>query len=449
MLASCAPKGESSLMLDWKSNDSGKILLEDNRFILESGQTATYNGRGSGRGYSDFEISGFIALSPGSVVTLMFHTDKTGKGYELVFHNGPVNGTLKTGSLTGVRNLYKSVSKDGDWTSFILAVIDKHISLYVDGIEVASYIEPENPYRTGEFTDRLLGRGNFVLSCKEGPAKFQDFNLNLFPRDHEARVNALTMPVIDEQSDRIIRMQQAMFPVIDYHVHLKGMDRKEVQAKSLSYGIEYGIAPNCGIGFPITNDDQVSDFVIENYNAPFLLGMQGEGREWVTTFSQQSRNLFNYVFTDAMTFTDHKNRRTRLWMDEEVFIDIPQEQYMDIIVDKIVKVLDEEPIDIYVNPTFLPTAMEADYDKLWTDARIDRVVKALKANNIALEINARYRIPNFKVIKAAKDAGIRFTFGTNNGDADMGKLEYCMEAVDACGLTAADMWFPSYRTIRR
>ena len=39
--------------------------------------------------------------------------------------------------------------------------------------------------------------------------------------------------------------------------------------------------------------------------------------------------------------------------------------------------------------------------------------------------------------------GLKFTFGTNNVDADFGKLEYCCEAVRECGISAEDMWFPS------
>ena len=34
-------------------------------------------------------------------------------------------------------------------------------------------------------------------------------------------------------------------------------------------------------------------------------------------------------------------------------------------------------------------------------------------------------------------------FGTNNVDADFGRLEYAVEAIDACGLTPDDIWFPS------
>ena len=41
---------------------------------------------------------------------------------------------------------------------------------------------------------------------------------------------------------------------------------------------------------------------------PFILAMQAEGREWVTTFSEAARNSFDYVFTDAMKILDQKGR---------------------------------------------------------------------------------------------------------------------------------------------
>ena len=93
--------------------------------------------------------------------------------------------------------------------------------------------------------------------------------------------------------------------------------------------------------------------------------------------------------------------------------------------------------------------MQPDYDRYWTDERVDRVLDVLQRYDIALEINARYRIPSFDIIRRARERGIRFTFGTNNVDADFGRLEYCLEAVERCGLTADDMWFPSMSVRRK
>jgi histidinol phosphatase-like PHP family hydrolase len=92
--------------------------------------------------------------------------------------------------------------------------------------------------------------------------------------------------------------------------------------------------------------------------------------------------------------------------------------------------------------------MQADYDTYWTDERINRVLDVMQKYQIALEINPRYKIPSMKIIQMAKHRGLKFTFGTNNVDADFGKLEYCMEAIRQCGITAQDIWFPSM-SIRR
>ena len=221
---------------------------------------------------------------------------------------------------------------------------------------------------------------------------------------------------------------------------------------SMNYGINYGVAPNAGeggVGRMLANDDEVYAYYKEVKEMPFLRGVQGEGRKWTATFSQKALGVFDYLFTDAMTIVDHKGRLSRIYRPEEVHFDgITKEQYMDHLVDQTVLILTNEPADIYANPTFLPEEMQADYDRYWSDARIDRVLDVLEKYHIALEINARYKIPSFDIIRKAKARGIKFTFGTNNVDANFGRLEYCTEAIQACGLTKEDLWFPTM-SIRR
>jgi len=106
--------------------------------------------------------------------------------------------------------------------------------------------------------------------------------------------------------------------------------------------------------------------------------MQAEGREWPTLFSPGAIARFDYVFTDGMTIVDHRGKRARLWIKEEV--DIPDKQaFMDHLVNTIVGILDHEPVDIYVNPTFLPDVIAAEYDALWTPERKQRVIDAAPA----------------------------------------------------------------------
>jgi histidinol phosphatase-like PHP family hydrolase len=236
------------------------------------------------------------------------------------------------------------------------------------------------------------------------------------------------------------------FKLTDLHIHLKGNFRiEDAVAKSKAENINYGIAFNCGYKFPIHQDSQIDSVlqIMKNY-PQFLVGMQAEGREWLDIFSKESIDKFDYVFTDAMTFTDEKGRRNRIWIKDETWID-DEEQFMDYLVNTIVKIMNEEPVDIYVNPTYLPEQMADRYDSFWTPERMDKVIKAAKDNNIAIEINNRFMIPSAVFIKRAKAAGVKFTVGTNNADENFSGAEYARKMIRECGLTKADFFLPAKR----
>ena len=399
----------------------------------------------AGENYQNFILQGQALTEQDAEAILLFHTDGK-KGYEVLFRNGKMDGTRKTGSLSAIRNLYRSLAEDNQWFDFEVAVRGKNISIQINGTDVVCYTEPAQPYRTATYAQRLLGKGDIMLQGKQGTVKFR--NLIITPLDANARNENDTLPAIDEQNDDIIRLQQQNYPVIDYHVHLKGGLTKEIaHAMSMNYGINYGVAPNAGeggVGRMLADDKEVYEYYEEVKPLPFLCGVQGEGRKWTATFSQEALGIFDYLFTDAMTIMDHKNRNSRIYRAEEVHYDgVSKEQYMEQIVDQTVKILTNEPADIFANPTYIPEDMQADYDKYWTDERINRVLDVMQKHSIALEINPRYKIPSMKIIQMAKDRGLKFTFGTNNVDANFGKLEYCIEAIKQCGITADDIWFPS------
>jgi histidinol phosphatase-like PHP family hydrolase len=191
--------------------------------------------------------------------------------------------------------------------------------------------------------------------------------------------------------------QNEPFQITDLHIHLKGgFSMEDAISKSKKENINYGIVTNCGLGFPVHNDSQIDSVLMVMKKYPqFYIGMQAEGREWVDLFSKESMKKFDYVFTDAMTFTDEKGRRNRIWLKNETWID-DEEQFMEYYVNTIVKIFNNEPINIYVNPTFLPEQMAGRYKTFWTDERMNRVIEAARKNNIAIEINNRYKIPSFE-----------------------------------------------------
>lgn len=241
----------------------------------------------------------------------------------------------------------------------------------------------------------------------------------------------------------LISCQNEKIQLIDLHVHLKGdLTIEEAIKKSETDGIPYGIAVNGGIGFPVQTDAQIDSFRNLMCQYPqFYVGMQAEGREWLDLFSPEALAKFDYVFTDAMTFTDAQGRRNRIWINEETFID-DEEEFMEYLVATAEKIISTEPIDIYVNPTYLPEQMAGRYDHFWTTERMDRLINAAKISNVAIEINNRFKLPSETFIKRAKAAGCKFTMGTNNIDKNFDGSGYTLAMIEACGLTKDDFWVP-------
>jgi hypothetical protein len=233
------------------------------------------------------------------------------------------------------------------------------------------------------------------------------------------------------------------FPITDLHIHLKGaFTIEDAIKKSQEENIKYGIAFNCGLKFPVQNDHQVDSVVQFMKDYPqFYIAMQAEGREWVDMFSIEAISKFDYAFTDAMTFTDEKGRRNRIWLKNETWID-DEQAFMDYLVKTIVKIMNEEPINVYVNSTYLPEQMADRYDFFWTEERMNKVINAAKANNIAIEINNRFKIPSSDFISKAKKAGVKFTVGTNNADENFSGAEYALEMIKKCGLKKEDFYEP-------
>jgi hypothetical protein len=449
LLSSCS-QSASGPLFDGQSlnkwSTAGEVGLDNDLFILSGADARAVLKNGT---YRDFTLSLEMRTTQGGKGAVWFHTGpELDKGYRVAINNDrddPVWWKM-SGSLVAVRNLTKSFVKEDDWFTLDITVEGKAITVQINGNPVVEYIEPAEPFRTADHAAARLSEGTFAI-VGEGAGAIEIKKITVATLDLKETgtdPNAQMAEAADEQTDNILRLHQEDFPVLDYHVHLKGgLTSEDAARQSRRTGINYAIAPNCGIGFPITDDAGVINFLHEMRPEPFILAMQAEGREWVATFSQEVRDEFDYVFTDALTFTDSKGRRSRIWIPQETWIENEQE-YMNLIVDRICSVL-QEPMDIYVNPCFLPPQMQDRYDEFWTEERMNRFVDALAASGKVLEINARYEIPNKAIILKAKAAGVKFSFGTNNAGAEVGKLEYCVRMKEECGLTAQDMYKPKIK----
>ena len=436
----------------WRAGEHHRSFRVESGKIVASGPAAHlfYTGRVGNAVFKNFDLKAEVLTRPGACSGIYFHTQfqshgplKT--GFKVQINNayageGDERDRRKTGSLYGIRNFYKALVKDDEWFNLRVQVRDKQVQVWLNDTPMVDYIEPDQP---ADSTTPKIGRGAFALECCGGSPAACFRNLVVNPLPDDVRTPSEQLPPVDDVYRQLLQLNQQGYPVVDYHVHLKGgLTLEQALASSRRLGIMYGIAVNGGLKFPITTDAGVENFLASMKGQPCFIGLQGEGREWVTLFSRDSIAKFDYIFTDCMTFSDDRGKRMRLWIPEEVG-EIPDpEQFVELLVSRIVGILNHEPIDIHANPTFLPDAIARDYDRLWTPERMQRVIEAAKANDVAIEINNHYRIPSAAFIERAKNAGVKFSFGTNNGDPNLGRIEYALAMVKQCGLTWQDIFIP-------
>ena len=440
----------------WKASENADSWKIEDDALITAGERSHlfYDGEVQGHNFKNFEFSVDVKSTFASNSGIYIHTDFQDEGWPSAGYECQVinsNSSAEsgeyvehkmTGSIYAIRNVWKSAVPDNEWFNYRIKVQGKTIQTYINGMLAAEYTEPEEIYRSSGMEGRILGSGTFAFQCHDPNSVVYYKNIKVKPLADDLPTPG-TPPSDLEFEKQLIDLAGQNFPLIDLHTHLKGgISEEEALAIARTYGYTYGIAWNCGLKMGFESDQELGRFLDGYHPSPFIwTAMQAEGREWLDLFSQESRERFDYVFTDAMTWTNENGKRMRLWIPAETEIGDPQ-NFMDQLVDNIEKVL-TEPIDIYVNSTFLPDELKNRYDELWTDERMDRVVKALAKNQVALEINNRYRIPSAALIKMAKAAGVKFTFGTNNGGAsDFGRMDYAIEMIDECGLTPQDMWMP-------
>lgn len=453
VISSCqkTPVGEWQSMFDGETLNGWKTSKENpESFVVEEG-TIKCSGERSHLFYEgnfkNFEFEAEVKTLPKANSGIYIHTEYQNteypsQGYEIQINNSHRGPSTKhperrlTGSIFNVRNVYYPMVKDHEWFKIRIKVIENFVEVFINDVKVNEYTEPENPWRWKGGEETKLDEGCIALQSHdvESTTFYKNLKIRALPKGEKRKVE-------DTRWDSIVtKLMKAGFPFVDFHVHLKGgLTIEDVVANSQRLGVNYGVAPNCGLHFPVTNDSSLFAYMDEVKGSPTFKGMQAEGREWITLFSAEAISKFDYVFTDAMTFTDRKGRRNRIWIPEEVWVDDKQ-IFMDDLVAKIEAIFSQEPVDIYVNPTVLPAEIMPEYEQLWTKERMARVVKVLADNDIALEINARYKTPNAAMIKMAKAAGVKFAFGTNNVTKELGQLEYCLEMIQECGLTPGDMF---------
>jgi histidinol phosphatase-like PHP family hydrolase len=122
---------------------------------------------------------------------------------------------------------------------------------------------------------------------------------------------------------------------------------------------------------------------------------------------------------------------------------------MEILVANLCDMVRTMPIHIAAHSTFMPPAfgeLDPDVHAWWTEAREDRYVDALRESGVALEISNRYRLPHERLLRKARDAGVRFSLGSDgHSERQVAALDWAADTARRIGITDADLFVPERR----
>ena len=133
----------------------------------------------------------------------------------------------------------------------------------------------------------------------------------------------------------------------------------------------------------------------------------------------------------------------RLWMPDEVGAISDPQEFMDTLVDRAVGILEREPIDIYVNPTYLPAASRARLRQA-----VDRGAHA--ARDPRRQVGRRgARAERRRSCPARTSCAWQRKRDSSSPSAPTtpeptisSRCEYGLRMVQACKLTWDDFWMP-------
>jgi histidinol phosphatase-like PHP family hydrolase len=126
----------------------------------------------------------------------------------------------------------------------------------------------------------------------------------------------------------------------------------------------------------------------------------------------------------------------------------PQE-VMELIVDTLCGMVSGMPISIAAHSTLLPPALltiDPNVLAWWTEEREARFIDAAIRGRVAIEISNRYRLPHARFLVRAREAGARFTLGSDGHQADqVARLDWAVEAATRAGIGDEDLFTPRRR----
>lgn len=441
----------------WKASENASSFRVVDGTIATDGPRSHlfYMGEGATpASFENFELSIEVMTKPGANSGVYFHTSwlaegwPTHQGFEVqVDTSQPLQGAYienkHTGSLYGIRNVYPRVARDNEWFTLNVIVRKPRVEIRVNGVLVVDYIEPADPLPTGAPKFNHLGSGTFALQAHD-PASHASFRNIRVRRLPAPPPGSIEQPILDTELAQILPLAKDNFPLIDLHTVInQRVTLERALAHSRTTGVGLGIVaydpaqasgPVPGLGYPPVKTEAAAVAFLERMKAqPVFLVLRPV--DWVKSITPKTLARFDCIIADAALFTPPAT-------DDDV------QGYMDKLVDDTVAILAREPVDIYASPTMLPLKLVGRADELWTEARMQKVIGAAVANNVAIEINHVRVLPSEKFLRLAKTAGAKFSIGSGFTRYEVFDRAYAWEMQRRLGLTWKNMYEPGQQPTR-
>ncbi len=233
------------------------------------------------------------------------------------------------------------------------------------------------------------------------------------------------------------------FPLTDLHVHTTpDFTIEKILEIGTRTGVNFGIVEH-PVSWALKDDRDLKKYINHLRKYPVYIGLQPTYPGWSKNYSKELLSQVDYILMDPQMVPQGNGKTWQIW-EFDTYIE-NTEDFMKRYMDYALEILTNEPVNVFAWPLFLPVCIARDYYELWTEERMDQIISAAKIRNIAIEINDMAHTPHAAFILKAKQAGLKFTFGSDSRNYNLGKLAFCKRIAQRCKLTANDFYVPVKR----
>ena len=349
-----------------------------------------YEGEHLKDGFKNFELEVQVKTFKLANSGIYFHTEyqETGwpnKGMEIQVNNthigeGDYIELKKMASLYGVRNLYKSFGRDGEWMTVKARVESNHVQIWVNGLKTVDYLQPEKT-----FSVKRLGKGTFCLQGHDSLSKMQYRSFKIRRLPDTERSNAIASE-LGAWHDSLVVWQGKQFAFIDLNppVNLSAKDATDYTYRT-------------GINVAFIKTVSTAKELGAAKNFPLFTGIK------ITSKEQPPVSQADYVIGES---TDVNSARS---------------------------LLSSKKINVW-----------SDKSGVLSSNNAEELLSLARENDIAIEIDNLNRRPSVEIIKKAKEKGCKFTFSGLVSAANMQQSMYVLDMIKEAKLSYKDQYIPKW-----